>query len=99
MNNIGSLTSTTSLPTLPSVKAPGANDSASFKNMLVDSIKEVNTMQHDADKAVEALMTGEDVNPAEVLSAVQKADLAFKLTMQMRNKAMDVYREIRDIRI
>lgn len=99
MNNIGSLTSTTSLPTLPSVKAPGASDSASFKSMLVDSIKEVNTMQHDADKAVEALMTGEDVNPAEVLSAVQKADLAFKLTMQMRNKAMDVYREIRDIRI
>lgn len=71
----------------------------SFKDMLVSSIKQVNTMQHDADKAVEALMTGEDVNPAEVLTAVQKADLAFQLTMQMRNKAMDVYREIKDIRI
>lgn len=56
-------------------------------------------MQHDADQAVEALMTGEDVNPAEVLTAVQKADLAFRLTMQMRNKAMEVYHEIRDIRI
>lgn len=56
-------------------------------------------MQHEADHAVEALFTGEDINPAEVLTAVQKADLAFKLTMQMRNKAMDVYREIREIRI
>jgi flagellar hook-basal body complex protein FliE len=67
--------------------------------VLLDSIKNVNDMQVDADKAVEALFTGEDVNPAEVLTAVQKADLAFRLTMQIRNKAMEVYREIRDIRI
>ncbi|MGI9456507.1 MAG: flagellar hook-basal body complex protein FliE [Aeoliella sp.] len=79
----------------------GANESggSSFKDMLVDSIKEVNSMQHEADQAVEALFTGEDINPAEVLTAVQKADLAFRLTMQMRNKAMEVYREIKDIRI
>jgi flagellar hook-basal body complex protein FliE len=45
------------------------------------------------------MFTGEDVNPAEVLTAVQKADLAFRLTMQMRNKVMDVYREIKEVRI
>ncbi len=77
----------------------GKVEGDSFKNLLVDSIKQVNTMQHDADKAVEALFTGQDVNPAEVLTAVQKADMAFRLTMQMRNKAMEVYREIKDIRI
>lgn len=71
----------------------------SFKNMLFDSIKEVNTMQLDADKAVETMFTGGDVSPAEVLTAVQKADLAFRLTMQMRNKLMEVYQEVRDIRI
>ncbi len=67
--------------------------------MLFDSIKQVNTMQIDADKAVEQMFTGGDVNPAEVLTAVQKADLAFRLTMQMRNKLMEVYQEVRDIRI
>ncbi len=81
------------------LKAPGGTTSTSFKDMLANSIKEVNNMQHQADQAVEAMFTGEDVNPAEVLTAVQKADLAFRLTMQMRNKAMDVYREVRDIRI
>jgi flagellar hook-basal body complex protein FliE len=30
---------------------------------------------------------------------VQKADLAFRLTMQMRNKLMDVYQEVQSIRI
>jgi len=72
---------------------------ASFKDVLVDSIQQVNSMQLQADQAVETMFSGGDVNPAEVLTAVQKADLAFRLTMQMRNKLMDVYQEIKDIRI
>lgn len=71
----------------------------SFKNMLMSSIENVNGMQQQADLAVEALFTGGDVNPAEVLTAVQKADMAFKMTMQVRNKLMDVYREIQEVRI
>jgi flagellar hook-basal body complex protein FliE len=71
----------------------------SFKDVLVNSIQQVNNMQLQADQAVETMFTGGDVNPAEVLTAVQKADLAFRLTMQMRNKLMDVYQEIKDIRI
>lgn len=97
------ITSTASMPQFPTatqVVGAGQNDdSGAFKSLLLDSIKNVNDMQLDADKAVEALFTGEDVNPAEVLTAVQKADLAFRLTMQIRNKAMEVYREVRDIRI
>ncbi|MEM6797942.1 MAG: flagellar hook-basal body complex protein FliE [Planctomycetota bacterium] len=91
-----------SLPTLGATNnAPTANASGegSFKNLLIDSIQNVNNMQQQADQAVEAMFTGGDVNPAEVLTAVQKADLAFRLTMQMRNKVMDVYQEIKDIRI
>jgi len=72
---------------------------ASFKDVLVDSIQQVNSMQLQADQAVETMFSGGEVNPAEVLTAVQKADLAFRLTMQMRNKLMDVYQEIKDIRI
>lgn len=99
MNSVSSIQSTGSMPLASPLKTPGGDSGASFKEMLVGSIKEVNSMQVQADQAVEALFTGEDINPAEVLTAVQKADLAFRLTMQMRNKAMDVYREIRDIRI
>ena len=96
VNTLGQLGATS--PTPPS-GAVGKSDPAAFKNMLVDSIQQVNTMQLDADKAVESMFSGGEVNPAEVLTAVQKADLAFRLTMQMRNKLMDVYQEIKDIRI
>lgn len=71
----------------------------SFKDFLLDSINQVNSMQHDADQAVEDLFTGQDVNPAEVLTAVQKADLAFRMMMQVRNKLIQVYQEIKDIQI
>ena len=74
-------------------------DTASFKDFLVDSIRDVNSMQQQADQAVETMMTGGEADPAEVLTAVQKADLAFRLMMQMRNKLMQVYQEVRDIRV
>lgn len=78
---------------------PAAAEGGSFKNLLMESIEHVNGMQTEADQAVEALFTGGDVNPAEVLTAVQKADMAFRLTMQVRNKLMDVYREVQEVRI
>lgn len=86
-------------PPLQGPTTPAVQSGPSFKDILVDSVKQVNTMQLDADNAVQQMFTGGDVNPAEVLTAVQKADLAFRLTMQMRNKLMDVYQEVQSIRI
>jgi len=70
-----------------------------FKDFLLDSIREVNTMQQDADRAVEQLATGGDVNPAEVLTAVQKADIAFRMMMQIRNKMVEAYNTIQNIQV
>ncbi|TWU27797.1 flagellar hook-basal body complex protein FliE [Bythopirellula polymerisocia] len=82
------------------VKPPVQGEStASFKDFLLDSIRDVNSMQQQADQAVETMMTGGEADPAEVLTAVQKADLAFRLMMQMRNKMMQVYQEVKEIRV
>jgi flagellar hook-basal body complex protein FliE len=96
INNI-SIGQTITPPPMPGLD--GVAGGPSFKDVLVDSIKQVNTMQLEADHAVETMFSGGEINPAEVLTAVQKADLAFRLTMQMRNKLMEVYQEIKDIRI
>jgi flagellar hook-basal body complex protein FliE len=96
INNI----SIAQIPLPLSASAAGEQSAGpSFKDVLVDSIQQVNNMQLEADHAVETMFTGGEINPAEVLTAVQKADLAFRLTMQMRNKLMEVYQEIKDIRI
>lgn len=56
-------------------------------------------MQSGADAMVNARLTGGDVNESEVLTAVQKADLAFRMLLQIRNKLMDAYREVQQIQI
>lgn len=76
-----------------------AAGSGSFKSFLLDSIQQVNSMQLDANKAVEQLATGGDVSPAEVFTAVQKADLAFRMMMQVRNKLVQAYQDVQNIKV
>lgn len=81
--------------------APSAAEptTSSFKNVLLDSIDQVNAMQQDANRAVEHLATGGDISPAEVFTAVQKADLAFRMMMQVRNKLVQAYQEVQNVRV
>ena len=100
--NVNSINSPIPLPptsvggAAPQAPATGTQ---SFQDLLVQSIQEVNGMQQDAQLAVEQLATGGDVNMAEVMTTVQKADMSFRLMLQMRNKLVQAYNEIRDIRI
>jgi flagellar hook-basal body complex protein FliE len=88
------------LPVSPAPRpGPAASEGPSFKNVLLDSIEQVNTMQQDANRAVEHLATGGDVSPAEVFTAVQKADLAFRMMMQVRNKLVQAYQEVQNVRV
>ena len=99
MNPIQNTTTAAHLQLPQSPPGRTAEEGASFKDFLMKSIGEVNAMQQQADQAVETMMTGGDADPAAVLTAVQKADLAFRMMMQMRNKVMQVYQEVKDIRI
>ena len=87
--------------TLPPASAgiQGTADASSFKDFLLNSLDEVNSMQLDANKAVEAMATGQDIGPGEVLTAVQKADLAFRMMMQIRNKLVSAYQDVQNIRV
>jgi len=87
------------IPRPPSPSVAATPDAGSFQTFLANSIQEVNTAQLQADQAVEALFTGGEVNPAEVLSAVKKADLAFRMLMQIRNKLVAAYEEFKNIRV
>lgn len=91
-------------PLPPSVSAIAsgptvASGGKSFNQFLLDSIHQVNSMQQDADRAVESLFTGGDANPAEVLTAVQKADVAFRMMLQVRNKMVQAFEEVQNLRI
>jgi len=87
---------TTSTSPVTSVAAPEGRD---FKSFLLDSLDKVNQLQTEANQGVERLMTGETDNVAEVLSVSRKAGIAFDLLMEIRNKLMDAYGEIKQMRV
>ena len=70
-----------------------------FKNLLHDEISKVNDLQQDARKAMEELASGRRDDIEGVLMATQKADTAFRLLLQVRNKMMDAYDEVKQIRV
>jgi flagellar hook-basal body complex protein FliE len=82
-----------------SANAEPSSGMDAFAGVLAKQVRDVNTMQVDANDMVHSLLTGGDVNEAEVLTAVQKADLAFRMLLQVRNKLIEAYREVQQIQI
>jgi flagellar hook-basal body complex protein FliE len=70
-----------------------------FGDLLIDGLREVNNKQTESQSQVEGLLSGEDVDTAEVITSIQKADMAFQLLVQVRNKLMQAYEQIQAINI
>jgi flagellar hook-basal body complex protein FliE len=86
------LQSLTPLSSQKKKKPEGAGNS--FSSMLQNSIKEVNQLQNEADSSIEQLIVGRSRNLHETMIALEKADISFRLMMEVRNKIIDAYHEI-----
>jgi flagellar hook-basal body complex protein FliE len=86
-------------PTAAAQPAADVRGGQPFKNILLEGLNQVNTMQSQANEAVQQLVTGGDVNPAAVLTTLQKADISFRMMLQIRNKLVQAYQEVNNIRI
>ncbi len=78
--------------------APDPN-APSFKDLLMENIKQVNKLQAEATTAIEDLNTGKRGDVEGVLLATQKADTAFRMLVSVRNKLTQAYEEIKQLRV
>ena len=65
-----------------------------FLSILKDSMNEVNQLQKEADAAAKVLASGEKIDIHNTMIAIQKADVSFRLMMEVRNKIVEAYHEI-----
>jgi flagellar hook-basal body complex protein FliE len=74
----------------------GSNSSTqgSFATTLKDAINHVNAAQKEADYKMQELATGKSQNIHETMIAAEKADIALRLMVQVRNKMIEAYQEI-----
>ena len=88
-SNMQSLT-----PLTPQKKVKGEAPRTSFSSMLQRSVAEVNQLQNQADGSIEQLIVGRSRNLHETMIALEKADISFRLMMEVRNKIIEAYQEI-----
>ena len=69
------------------------SESGDFLGMLKRHIQEVDQLQQEADAASSGLALGK-VGIQEAMISVQKADVSFRMLVQIRNKALEAYREV-----
>lgn len=65
-----------------------------FSSILDKSINEVNQLLVEADKKGVEHAIGKSENLHDAMIAFEKAETAFKLLVQVRNRAIDAYHEI-----
>ena len=78
------------------IPSPRQNNSTgvSFNDTLKSYINEANDLQIRADRDIQRMIAGEDIDAHEVMTAVEKANTSFEMVMEIRNKMLEAYREI-----
>jgi flagellar hook-basal body complex protein FliE len=83
------------VPKFPHQKEkPNQIQNNEFKNILGDFVKDVNSAQFDSRQITSDFIEGKDVELHEVMITGQKAKTSLELLMQIRNKTVDMYKEL-----
>jgi flagellar hook-basal body complex protein FliE len=67
---------------------------APFSDLLTDAVGQVGQLEQQAHAAVAGLMSGNGVDVHQAMIATQKADMAFELSLAVRNKAVQAYQTV-----
>jgi flagellar hook-basal body complex protein FliE len=79
--------------TLPQITPPAAG-SSQFGDMLTSAIQSIDGANQTANTSVQKFLSGENEELHTTVLATQKAELAFELGLQVRNKVVDAYQEV-----
>lgn len=82
-----------------SIISDNSESKVSFKDIFNNALNKVNELILNSDELTEDFAAGRTDNIHDVMIALEKADIALQLTMQIRNKILDAYEEIMRMQI
>lgn len=65
-----------------------------FAGLLQSMVQQTAALDHQASATVNGLLSGQGVDIHQAMIATQKADMAFELALQVRNKAVGAYQQM-----
>ena len=89
---LGSIGAIGSLPKLSPLEP--ASSEGGFSGVLSNALQQVNQLSGGAEQQIGSLLKGGNTDMSTVMIAVEKADVAFQLMMQVRNKIVSAYQDI-----
>lgn len=78
---------------------PATGTTPSFGELLSSQLEKVAQAQGKADAMTQQLVSGGNVELHEVLIATQEAKLMLEMTVQVRNKVVEAYKEMMTMQI
>jgi flagellar hook-basal body complex protein FliE len=90
--SLGSIGNISSLPKLPPLEP--TEEGGGFTGVLSNALQQVNQLNGGAEQQIGSLLNGGNADMSSVMIAVEKADVAFQLMMQVRNKIVSAYQDI-----
>ena len=100
MNDLTISNLQTILPEMGASKTQATEASPSpFSDYVKRSLEDVNRQMVNADQAIDDMATGKNQDIHNTMISMQKAEISFELVMQIRNKLVAAYDEIRRMSI
>ncbi len=69
-----------------------------FQELLSRSWQDTHKLTSSAEATIESGLVNEDLSMVETFTAMREADVALRLMLQVRNKLVDAYQELQQIR-
>lgn len=98
MNVIGLYSVNQGLP-VQNTTASKTEDKTSFKDMLMDALMDVSSLEKKADIITEDFIAGRTDSIHSVLIAAEKASISLEMVIEIRDKILDAYNEIMRMQI
>lgn len=74
--------------------AAGADAGVPFAGVLKTMVQQTSALDAQASRAVTGVLSGQGVDIHDAMIATQKADMAFQLALEVRNKAVGAYQQM-----
>ena len=94
MNNINGLSGTSTAELLKQKSKIEEKGGEAFANHLKSALNEVNEIQENSEKAIGDLATGQVKDLHQAALAIGKAETSMQLMLEIRNKALNAYKEL-----
>ena len=79
--------------------SPTQNAINNIGNSISNGLNDLNTIQRQAENDLETFASGGDISVHDVMISAQKSSLSMQMAIQLRNKIINAYNELKSINI